>query len=81
MWLFAVIWNALGLPVGWMVLKGNEDLGVFLAWVLPLFVFTGVSLLFVAVRDTMRWRRPPRRTGTIFQAMSFVWSVGVEASY
>ena len=55
--MFAVIWNALGIPLGWMVLKGDEDLGVFLAWVLPLFAFTGVALLFIAVRDTMRWRR------------------------
>ncbi|MCH7562435.1 MAG: hypothetical protein IH968_01315 [Gemmatimonadetes bacterium] len=57
MWLFAVIWNALGSPLGWMVLKGDEDLGVFLAWVLPLFAFTGLALLIIAVRDTMRWRR------------------------
>jgi len=57
MWLFAVIWNTLGLPIGWLVFKGNEDLGVFLAWALPLFVLTGVALLIVAVRETMRWRR------------------------
>lgn len=57
MWLFAVVWNALGVPVGWIALRGDEDLGVFLAWVLPLFAFTGVALLFMAIRDTRRWRR------------------------
>ncbi len=57
MWFVAVIWNALGIPLGWRVLEGGEDLGVFLVWVLPLFVFTGVVLLLVAIRDTMRWRR------------------------
>lgn len=57
LWFGAVIWNALGVPVWLFVLRGDEDLPMFLTWVMPLFVLTGVLLLSLAVRDTLRWRR------------------------
>ena len=49
--------NALGLPVGWMALFGDQTMPVYLEVVLPLFALLGLHILFVAVRDSLRWRR------------------------
>ena len=56
-WVGAVIMNALGLPVGWMALFGGRDLPVYLEVVLPSFTLLGLLILFVAVRESFRWRR------------------------
>ncbi len=57
LWVAAAIMNALGLPVGWMALFGGRDLPVYLQVVLPAFTLLGLHILFVAVRDSLRWRR------------------------
>lgn len=49
--------NTLGLPVGWMALFGGRELPVYLQVVLPAFTLLGLHILFVAVRDSFRWRR------------------------
>ena len=56
-WVGAVIMNALGLPVGWMALFGGRDLPVYLEVVLPSFTLLGLLIFFVAVRESLRWRR------------------------
>ena len=56
-WFCAVIWNILGIPVGWHALFGDHALPTFLTVVLPMFSMVGFLLLFVAVRGTFRWRR------------------------
>ena len=56
-WVGAAIMNALGLPVGWMALFGGRDLPVYLQVVLPSFTLLGLVILFVAVRESLRWRR------------------------
>ena len=57
LWLAAAIMNTLGLPVGWMALFGDGDLPVYLQVILPAFTLLGLHILFVAVRDSFRWRR------------------------
>ena len=57
LWLAAGIMNTLGLPVGWMTLFGDRDLPVYIQVVLPAFTLLGLHILFVAVRDSLRWRR------------------------
>jgi hypothetical protein len=57
LWLAAAIMNTLGLPVGWMALFGDTDLPVYLQVMLPAFTLLGLHILFVAVRDSFRWRR------------------------
>ena len=57
LWLAAVIMNALGLPVGWLALFGDRDLPVYFQVVLPVFTLLGLLILFLAVRDSFRWRR------------------------
>ena len=57
LWMAAAIMNTLGLPVGWMALFGGRDLPVYLQVVLPAFTLLGLHILFVAVRDSLRWRR------------------------
>ena len=57
LWLGAGIMNTLGLPVGWMTLFGDRDLPVYLQVVLPAFTLLGLHILFIAVRDSLRWRR------------------------
>ena len=57
LWLAAAIMNTLGLPVGWMALFGGRDLPVYLQVMLPAFTLLGLHILFVAVRDSFRWRR------------------------
>ena len=57
LWVGAAIMNALGLPVGWIVLFGGQTLPVYLEVALPLFTLLGLHILFVAVRDSLRWRR------------------------
>ncbi len=52
-----MIMNALGLPVGWMALFGGRDLPVYLEVVLPSFTLLGLLIFFVAVRESLRWRR------------------------
>ena len=56
-WVGAAIMNALGLPVGWVALFGDRDLPVYLQVVLPSFTLLGLLILFVAVRESLRWRR------------------------
>ena len=56
-WLGAVIMNMLGLPVGWMALFGGRDLPVYLEVVLPSFTLLGLLIFFIAVRESLRWRR------------------------
>ena len=56
-WLGAVIMNMLGLPVGWIALFGGRDLPVYLEVVLPLFTLLGLLVFFIAVRESLRWRR------------------------
>ena len=57
LWLGAAIMNALGLPVGWMALFGGQTLPLYIQVVLPVFTLVGLHVLFVAVRDSLRWRR------------------------
>lgn len=57
LWMAAAIMNALGLPVGWMALFGGRELPVYLQVVLPAFTLLGLHILFLAVRDSFRWRR------------------------
>ena len=57
LWVAAAIMNTLGLPVGWMALFGGRDLPVYLQVMLPAFTLLGLHILFVAVRDSFRWRR------------------------
>ena len=49
--------NVLGLPVGWMALFGSQALPVYIQVVLPVFTLVGLHMLFVALRDSLRWRR------------------------
>ena len=56
-WVVAVIMNALGLPVGWVALFGDHDLPVYIQVVLPGFTLLGLLVFFVAVRESLRWRR------------------------
>ncbi|MCH8810212.1 MAG: hypothetical protein IID07_00165 [Gemmatimonadetes bacterium] len=56
-WVGAAIMNVLGLPVGWIALFGDRDLPVYLQVVLPSFTLLGLLILFVAVRESLRWRR------------------------
>ncbi len=56
-WFAAAIMNALGLPVGWIALFGGRDLPVYIQVVLPAFTLLGLHILFMAVRDSFRWRR------------------------
>jgi hypothetical protein len=57
LWVAAAIMNTLGLPVGWMALFGSSELPVYLQVILPAFTVLGLHILFVAVRDSFRWRR------------------------
>ena len=57
LWFGAVIMNTLGLPVGWLALMGDRDLPVYFQVVLPMFTLLGLLVLFLAVRDSFRWRR------------------------
>ncbi len=56
-WVGALIWNTLGVPVGWLALFGDKDLGLFLSLLLPGFTLVGGLLLVIAVRETLRWSR------------------------
>ncbi len=56
-WLGAAIMNTLGLPVGWMALFGSQELPVYLRVALPAFTLLGLLIFFIAVRETLRWRR------------------------
>ena len=56
-WMAAAIMNTLGLPVGWMTLFGDRDFPVYVQVALPAFTLVGLHILFVAVRDSFRWRR------------------------
>ena len=56
-WVGALIWNVLGIPVGWIALFGDEELGLFLALLLPVFTLVGFLLIAMAIRETLRWRR------------------------
>ncbi len=56
-WVGAVIMNTLGLPVGWMAIFRGEELPVYLRVALPAFTLLGLFILFVALRETFRWRR------------------------
>jgi hypothetical protein len=49
--------NALGLPVGWMAIFGNQDFPLYFQVALPAFTLVGLHIFFVAVRDSLRWRR------------------------
>jgi len=49
--------NVLGLPVGWMALFGDQAMSVYFQVALPAFTLLGLHILFVAVRDSLRWRR------------------------
>ena len=57
LWMAAAIMNTLGLPVGWIALFGGRDLPVHLQVILPAFTLLGLHILFVVVRDSLRWRR------------------------
>lgn len=57
LWFGAVIMNILGLAVGWVVLFPQRDLPIYIQVVLPLFTLLGFLVLFLAVRDSFRWRR------------------------
>lgn len=57
LWLGAVIMNALGLPVGWLALFGGRELPGYVQMLLPVFTLLGLVILFMAVRDSFRWRR------------------------
>ncbi len=56
-WLGAAIMNALGLPVGWMALFGSQELPVYFRVALPAFTLLGLLIFFIAVRESLRWRR------------------------
>ncbi len=56
-WVGALIWNVIGIPVGWIALFGDDELGLFLAFLLPVFTLVGFLLLAMAIRETLRWRR------------------------
>ena len=56
-WVAAVIMNALGLPVGWMALFGDQELPVYFQVALPGFTLLGLLIFFIAVRESLRWRR------------------------
>ena len=43
--------------MGWVALFGDRDLPVYLQVVLPSFTLLGLLILFVAVRESLRWRR------------------------
>ena len=57
LWFGAVIMNVLGVPSGWVSLFGDEDLPLFIQVVLPAFALLGLSVLFLAVRDSIRFSR------------------------
>ena len=56
-WVGALIWNVLGIPVGWIALFGEKELGLYLTFLLPAFTLVGFLLLAMAIRETLRWRR------------------------
>ncbi len=56
-WFGAVIWNVLGIPVGWVALFGDRELGGILKVMLPMFTLVGFMLLVLALRETLRWQR------------------------
>ncbi len=56
-WVGALIWNTLGIPVGWLALFGDEEMGLFLTLLLPVFTLVGFLLLAIAIREILRWRR------------------------
>ena len=65
LWFGAVIMNTLGLPVGWMALSGDQDLPLYFRVALPAFTLLGLLVFFMAVRDTLRWRRFSRLEMTL----------------
>jgi hypothetical protein len=56
MWIFAIIWNAISLPVGFIVPQEFAD-GNKLALIGLLFPLVGVGLLMAAIVATLRWRK------------------------
>ncbi len=57
LWVGAAIMNVLGLPVGWIALFGGQEFPVYIEVALPLFTLLGLNIFFLAVRDSLRWRR------------------------
>ncbi len=57
LWMVAGIVNTLGLWVGWVALFGDRELPMYLQVALPTFTLLGLSIFFLAVRDSFRWRR------------------------
>ena len=57
-WFGALVWNALGIPIGVLAARGDSaDVPPSLTYLLPLFTLTGLLIFVGAVRHTLRRRR------------------------